>query len=172
MLVAAIVAVVAAAAPTGAAPLSPKLRSDLAGLVSGQSQLDPRIPPLVSGYVSGEIPYFVALTQPNDAAHATQITALGGRVLRAYGSFNAFEVASSPAVVQSVAALPHPFSAPGITDVAANMSRGPSTQAAPQVLTLTSPPAGTYYLVVDRARVGGTTTGDFGSFVLSLDEVR
>jgi hypothetical protein len=57
-----------------------------------------------------------------------------------------------------------------VTNVAENSSRGPSTQASPQVLILTSPPSGTLYLVVDRARVGGTSTGDFGSFVLTLDE--
>jgi hypothetical protein len=27
-------------------------------------------------------------------------------------------------------------------------------------------------VIVDRARVGGACTGDFGSFVLTLDEVR
>ena len=54
LLVAASVAIVAAASPTGStASLSPKLRSDLAALVSGQSQLDPRIPALVPGYLVG-----------------------------------------------------------------------------------------------------------------------
>jgi hypothetical protein len=66
----------------------------------------------------------------------------------------------------------HPFAAPGVTDVSKNSSRGPSTQASPQVLPRTTPPSGTLYLVVDRARVGGTSTGDYGSFVLTLDEVR
>jgi subtilisin family serine protease len=96
-----------AASPGGStAPLSPKLRSDLAALVSGQAQLDPRIPPLVAGYLTGEIPYFAVVSVSDDAAHAAQITALGGRVLRAYSSVNAFAIASSPSTVQSVAALP------------------------------------------------------------------
>jgi subtilisin family serine protease len=92
--------------PSTAAQLSPKLRPDLAALVSSPSQLDPRIPPLVPGYVAGDIPYFVATSEPNDAAHAAQITALGARLLRTYASFKAFAVVSSPAVVQTVAALP------------------------------------------------------------------
>jgi uncharacterized repeat protein (TIGR01451 family) len=66
----------------------------------------------------------------------------------------------------------HPFLAPGVTDVVANNGRGPSTAAAPQVLTLASPAAGRYYVAVSRARVGGLpSSGDFGAFVLTLDEV-
>jgi hypothetical protein len=95
-----------AATPTTSAPLSPKVRPDLAALVSGQAQLDPRIPPLVPGHLPGELPYFVASSEPNDAAHAAQLTALGARVLRTYASFEAFAVASTPATVQAVAALP------------------------------------------------------------------
>jgi hypothetical protein len=34
------------------------------------------------------------------------------------------------------------------------------------------PAPGRHYLVVSRAKVGGVGTGDFGSFVLTLDEVR
>jgi subtilisin family serine protease len=66
----------------------------------------------------------------------------------------------------------HPFAAPGITDPVANAERPPSTQAAPQVLTASSPSPGRHYLAVSRAKIGGTSTGDFGSFVLSLDETR
>ena len=66
----------------------------------------------------------------------------------------------------------HPFAADGVTDVNANNGRGPTTQAAPGVLTLTAPAAGRYYVVVSRAKVGGTSSGDFGSFVLTLDEVK
>ena len=66
----------------------------------------------------------------------------------------------------------HPFSAPGVTDVDANNARGASTKMSPQVLSLTSPASGTYYVVVNRAKVGGPSTGDFGSFVMTLDEVR
>ena len=40
----------------------------------------------------------------------------------------------------------------------------------PQILSLRSASAGRYYVAVNRARVGGTSSGDFGSFVLTLDE--
>ena len=66
----------------------------------------------------------------------------------------------------------HPFAAPGITDQAANASRPPSTAAAPQRLSVATPAAGRHYLVVNRARVGGTTAGDMGAFALRVDEVR
>jgi subtilisin family serine protease len=66
----------------------------------------------------------------------------------------------------------HPFAATGVTDVLANQSRGPSTAAAPQVLALSSPPAGRYYIAVSRAKVGFFPgSGDFGAFVLTLDEI-
>jgi uncharacterized repeat protein (TIGR01451 family) len=65
----------------------------------------------------------------------------------------------------------HPFASPGVTDKTANDARGPSTQAAPQVLSLPAPAAGRYYLTVNRAKIGGTTSGDFGAFVLTLDEI-
>jgi hypothetical protein len=65
----------------------------------------------------------------------------------------------------------HPFLAPGVTDPAANDARGPSTQAAPQQLVVPSPGAGRRYLVVSRAKIGGVGSGDFGAFVLTLDEV-
>jgi hypothetical protein len=66
----------------------------------------------------------------------------------------------------------HPFLAAGVTDQQANNARGPSTAAAPAALTLMAPAAGRYYVAVSRARVGGTSVGDMGSFVLTLDEVR
>ena len=66
----------------------------------------------------------------------------------------------------------HPFLADGVTDRAANDSRGPTTQASPGVLALTAPAGGRYYVAVSRAKVGGTSSGDFGSFVLTLDEVK
>jgi uncharacterized repeat protein (TIGR01451 family) len=71
----------------------------------------------------------------------------------------------------ALVASSHPFAAPGVTDAVANDARGPSTPSAPQVLTLTSPAPGRYYVAVSRAKIGGTTSGDFGSFVLTLDEV-
>ena len=38
---------------------------------------------------------------------------------------------------------------------------------------LQSPPAGRYYVAVSRAKVGALPgSGDFGKFVLALDEVR
>jgi subtilisin family serine protease len=65
----------------------------------------------------------------------------------------------------------HPFAAEGVTDPDANDARGPSTASSPQRLTLAAPAAGRYYVVVSRAKVGGTSSGDFGAFVLTLDEV-
>ena len=68
----------------------------------------------------------------------------------------------------------HPFAVPGtVTDVVANNARGPSTAAAPQALTLAAPAAGRYYVAVSRAKVGALLggSGDFGAFVLTLDEV-
>jgi subtilisin family serine protease len=64
----------------------------------------------------------------------------------------------------------HPFAAQGVTDRVANDSRAPSTASAPQVLSVPSPAAGRYFVAVSRARIGGTTSGDFGAFVLTLDE--
>ena len=58
-----------------------------------------------------------------------------------------------------------------MTDVLANNARGPTPAAAPQVLTLTAPAEGRYYVAVSRAKVGSVGTGDFGAFVLTLDEV-
>jgi subtilisin family serine protease len=69
-------------------------------------------------------------------------------------------------------ATTHPFAADGVTDVNANQARGPSTVLAPQTLTLASPAAGRYYVAVSRAKVGQLqVSGDFGAFVLTLDEV-
>lgn len=65
----------------------------------------------------------------------------------------------------------HPFAAEGVTDPIANDARGPSTASSPQRLTLAAPSAGRYYVVVSRAKVGGTSSGDFGAYVLTLDEV-
>jgi hypothetical protein len=63
----------------------------------------------------------------------------------------------------------HPFAQPGVTDVFANSLR----QAGPQTLALQSPAAGRHYIVVSRAKVGALPgSGDFGAFVLTLDEVR
>jgi subtilisin family serine protease len=73
-------------------------------------------------------------------------------------------------------ATTHPFTSAGsgITDTNANNARGPSTQASPDVLTVSSPAAGRYVLVVNRAKVGSVDAinGDFGSFDLTLDEVK
>ena len=66
----------------------------------------------------------------------------------------------------------HPFLTDGVTDVNANNARGPTTQASPGTLALSAPAGGRYYIVVSRAKVGGTSAGDFGSFVLTLDEVK
>jgi subtilisin family serine protease len=93
------------AAP-GAPPPASKLRSDLAALVSGGARLDDRIAPLVAGYRPGELPYFALLSEPNDAAHEAQLTALGARVLRRYRSVSLFALASDAGTVLRVAALP------------------------------------------------------------------
>jgi subtilisin family serine protease len=73
-------------------------------------------------------------------------------------------------------ATTHPFVPPetesGVTNQPENDARGPTTEASPQELLLTAPAGGRYYLAVNRAKVGGTSTGDLGSFVLTLDEVR
>jgi uncharacterized repeat protein (TIGR01451 family) len=71
----------------------------------------------------------------------------------------------------ALVASTHPFAAAGVSDVSANQARGPSTAAAPQVLTIASPAAGRHYVVVSRAKIGGVGSGDFGKFVLTLDEV-
>ncbi|MGH7540471.1 MAG: S8 family serine peptidase, partial [Gemmatimonadota bacterium] len=72
----------------------------------------------------------------------------------------------------SLVASTHPFAAPGVTDVAANDGRGPSTAAAPQVLILRAPAPGRHYVAVSRAKVGPLPGGgDFGAFTLTLDEI-
>ena len=71
----------------------------------------------------------------------------------------------------TLVASSHPFASSGVTDVNQNNARGPSTELQPQTLTLSAPTGGRYYVVVSRAKVGGTTSGDFGAFVLKLDEV-
>ena len=67
----------------------------------------------------------------------------------------------------------HPFAAPGVTDAVANAGRGASSEAAPQRLVVMAPSAGRHYLVVSRAKLDLLpASGDFGAFVLTLDEVR
>jgi uncharacterized repeat protein (TIGR01451 family) len=68
-------------------------------------------------------------------------------------------------------ATSHPLAAEGVTDLVANNARGPTPAAAPQVLTLDAPAEGRYYVAVSRAKVGSLGTGDFGAFVLTLDEI-
>lgn len=68
--------------------------------------LDPRVASLVADYVPGELPYFVLLTEPFDAAHASRLSTLGVRVLRTYRTIDLVAVASDAATVSSVAALP------------------------------------------------------------------
>ena len=83
-----------------------KLRGDLAALVAGQTELDPRIAQLVAGYRDGEVPFFVYLSEPNDAAHRAALEAVGARVLRTYKSVPVFALASSPTDVLRAAAKP------------------------------------------------------------------
>ena len=62
--------------PTPADPAA-KIRGDLARLVTGSATLDPRIPDLVPAYVSGELPYFVLLSEPFDSTHRAAVESLG-----------------------------------------------------------------------------------------------
>jgi subtilisin family serine protease len=101
-----ILAAASAATTTASAPLSPKLRADLAVLVAGEAALDARMTDLVPGLGAEEIPYFAVLSEPNDAAHRTQLETLGARILNTYSSLAAFAVASDAATVSDVAALP------------------------------------------------------------------
>ena len=105
-------AVMAAPAAPLAAPESfassagSRLRSDLAALVAGETELDPRIPPLIAGYRDGELPYFVVLNRAKTDADRAQLETLGARVLRDYRSIEAYAVASDAVDVLRVAALP------------------------------------------------------------------
>src|SRR5688572_19709825 len=83
-----------------------KLRGDLAALVAGETELDPRVARLVAGYRDGELPYFVYLSEPNDGAHRAALEALGARVLRTYRSVPVFALASSSTDVLRVGAKP------------------------------------------------------------------
>ena len=68
----------------------------------------------------------------------------------------------------------HRFAAPGVTDLAAQGARGPSTDADPTTVVLPAPSAGRHYVAVNRARIGGgplDAGGDMGAFRLTLDEV-
>lgn len=67
----------------------------------------------------------------------------------------------------------HPFASDGVTDTSANDARGPTPQSAPQQVMLLNPNRHRYYVVVNRAKVGTVDpiNGDFGAFVLSIDEV-
>jgi subtilisin family serine protease len=99
-----VVSLVPAQGTALAAPAPSKLRGDLAALVSGQRTLDSRIPSLVAGYQAGELPYFVYLSEPTDAAHRAALELVGARILRTYKTLPVLAVASSAADVQRVAA--------------------------------------------------------------------
>ena len=67
----------------------------------------------------------------------------------------------------------HPFASDGVTDVQANNARGPVHAGEPADAHAPEPAAGRYYVAVSRAKVGLLPgSGDFGAFVLALDEVR
>ena len=105
---------------------------------------------------------------------------LGNGLTRA--RFAAWDTATEPATETydlylydrhlNLEATTHPFVSPGRTELLVNAGRSASSVAAPQVLTVTTPTAGRHYLVVSRARIGGTCpcSGDFGAFALTLDE--
>jgi subtilisin family serine protease len=95
----------ASSSTTASTPLSPKLRADLAALVTGEAPLESRMPTLIPSLQPGEIPYFAVLSEANDAAHRTQLEALGARVLNTYRSIDAFALASDAATVSEVAAV-------------------------------------------------------------------
>lgn len=67
-------------------------------------------------------------------------------------------------------ATTHPL-VEGVTDPVANSSRGATPPGAPAQLVLRTPARGRHYVVVSRAKTG-LNAGDFGRFVLTLDEVR
>jgi subtilisin family serine protease len=99
------VAPVAAATP--AAEPSAKLRADLAALVAGAGQLDPRLARLVPGLGAGQLPYFVVAGDGRaSSARAADLEARGAHVMRAYRSVPAFAVRSDALGVLRVAALP------------------------------------------------------------------
>src|SRR6185369_1315175 len=91
-----------AAQPAPPPSASTKLRGDLAALVAGLATLDSRIPGLVAGYRTGEIPFFAYL-DANTAARRTALQDLGARVLRSYSSVPAVALAASPVNVLRVA---------------------------------------------------------------------
>ena len=103
VLLASLIPVHATALAAQPAPsASTKLRGDLAALVAGLATLDSRIPDLVAGYRSGEIPFFAYL-DANTAARRTALQDLGARVLRSYSSVPAVALAATPVDVLRVA---------------------------------------------------------------------
>ncbi|HET7676369.1 MAG TPA: S8 family serine peptidase [Candidatus Limnocylindrales bacterium] len=69
----------------------------------------------------------------------------------------------------------HPFGADGTTDVARNSTREGTTEAVPAEVVLRTPAAGRYFVAINRARINRgpfDPLGDFGSYELTLDEVR
>jgi hypothetical protein len=70
----------------------------------------------------------------------------------------------------NLVASTHPFQQPGVTDVATNSGRGPTTSSSKQTLSVPSPAAGRYYVAVNRAKLGSAAAGSFDAFLLTLDE--
>lgn len=102
---------------------------------------------------------------------AADLSELRASVHDADGGDETYDLYLYDAALDLVAST-HPFAAPGVTDVAADGERPASTASAPQELVVRSPAGGSHYLAVSRSRVGGNSAGDFGQFVLTLDEVR
>jgi subtilisin family serine protease len=92
----------AAATPTNP---TPKLRSDLADLVSGATSPDPRIRQLTPGLAAGQIAFFAVLDGPLDTARRAALTGAGARLLRSYRTIDAVALAGSPVTALRVAAL-------------------------------------------------------------------
>jgi subtilisin family serine protease len=84
---------------------TPKLRADLADLVSGATSPDPRLRQLVPGLRAGELAFFAVLDGPLDGARRAALQSAGARLLRSYRTVDAVALAGSPVAVLRVAAL-------------------------------------------------------------------
>src|SRR6187455_2659016 len=67
---------------------------------------DPVVARLTPGYRHGELVYFAVLAAPADASVLRRFEAAGARVVRTYRTVDAVVLASRPAVVRRIAAMP------------------------------------------------------------------
>src|SRR3954451_933017 len=96
---------VGAATSAGGGGADAKLKGGLRFLVSGAQRVDRRIPSLVHGYRTGEIPAFVLFTGGAAAGRRHVVTNLGARVLRRYYSVPMIAISARPKVIRDVANL-------------------------------------------------------------------